>query len=218
MTTPRREFLQWAAMLGATPAFLAAAAPARPSKPSGPGDWDMSWTRRLTGRHRAVLDAPTPSEGDPILRAVVWARQHAEVFGATPRQLDRVLVLRHTGIDLAMNDAHWARFGIGREHGFLTPDGNPLPVNPVRAERPEVPQPFRSMTLEAFQRSGGIVLACHLALQAYVAPRYQTAGASPSEALEAATAELLPGIILQPSGIFAVSVAQEHGCRYVPVS
>jgi hypothetical protein len=217
MTTPRRDFLLWAAMLGTTPSLLAAAAD-RPSRRSRPGEWDLSWTRRLTGRHRAVLDAPTPSEGDPILRSVVWARQYAEVFGATPGQLDRVLVLRHTGTDLAMNDAHWARFPIGRDHGFLTADGGSLPVNPVRAERPEVPEPFRAMTLEAFQRSGGIVLACHLALQAYVAPRYAATGLDAEAALEAAVADLLPGVILQPSGIFAVSVAQEHGCRYVPVS
>lgn len=215
MTTPRREFLIWSAMLGAAPALLQAATPRPPRRP---GEWDMSWTRRLTGRYRAVLDAPTPSEGDPILRAMVWARQHAEVFGASPGQMNRVLVLRHTAIDLAMNDGYWARFPVGEAHGFLDASGRALAVNPIRAERAEVPMPFRPLTLEAFQRGGGIVLACHLALQHYVAPRYVAAGMTEAEALAAAEADLLPGIVLQPSGIFAVSVAQEHGCRYVPVS
>ena len=215
MPTHRRDFLIWSAMLGASPTVLRAM-PTRPAR--RPDEWDMSWTRRLTGRYKAVLDAPTPSEGDPILRAMVWARQHADVFGATPGQLSRVLVLRHTAIDLAMNDAYWARFPVGTAHGFLDDAGRSLPVNPIRTEREAVPMPYRPLTLEAFQRGGGIVLACHLALQHYVVPRYVAEGMTEAAALAAAEADLLPGIIPQPSGIFAVSVAQEHGCRYVPVS
>jgi hypothetical protein len=41
---------------------------------------------------------------------------------------------------------------------------------------------------------------------------------SPAAAYEAARGDVLPGITLQPSGIFAVGVAQEAGCAMVPVS
>ena len=63
-----------------------------------------------------------------------------------------------------------------------------------------------------------IVLACDLALAHYVVPRYAATGLSAAEARAAAVKDLLPGVILQPSGIFAVSAAQDVGCRFVPAS
>jgi hypothetical protein len=222
MTTPRRDFLGWlgaSALVGTAPAMLVGApAPASPSRIPAAREWDMSWVSRIRGRHRVVFDAPDLSEGDPILRAVVWGKQYQEVFGTELRNTARVLVLRHHGIHFAMNDAYWARFPVAQESGFLDATGRGLAVNPVRAPRTEVPEPFRSMTLEAFQQSGGIVLACQLALTHYVVPRYVASGLTEAAAAAAAARDVLPGVIMQPSGIFAVSVAQEADCTYVPVS
>ncbi len=222
----RREFLGWtlaSAMVGATPGVLLGAPAPRPPR-LGPytdsegNDWDMSWVSRIRGRYRAVFDAPMLSEGDPILRAVVWGRQYQELFGTELKDTARVLVLRHLGIDFAMNDSYWARFPVARENGFNDAAGQPLRVNPVRAPRTEVPEPYRNMTLEGFQASGGIVLGCQLALLHYVVPRYVATGLSQEAAVAEATRNLLPGVIMQPSGILAVSVAQEADCVYVPVS
>ena len=223
MSTARRDFLGWigaTAIAGSAPAMLVGAPVPRPLSPlaAQPNGWDMSWVSRIRGRYRAVFDAPALSEGDPILRAVVWGKQYQEVFGTELRNTARVLVLRHLGIDFAMNDSYWARFPVARENGFKDAAGQPLRVNPVRAPRTEVPEPYRSMTLEAFQESGGIVLACQLALLHYVVPRYVAAGLSQAEAVAEAQRNVLPGVIMQPSGIFAVSVAQDAECRYVPVS
>lgn len=222
MSTPRREFLGLlgaGALATATPAIVVGARPRHPhSTPDAQGEWDLSWTERLTARYRVVFDAPDLSEGDPILRAMVWGRQYQEAFGVEPERTARVLVLRHHAIHFAMRDDYWARFPVAAETGFVDGDGKPLQVNPIRAARADVPEPFRDLTLEAFQQSGGIVLACQLALTHYVAARYQATGLGAVEAAEAARVGVLPGILLQPSGIFAVSVAQDFGCRYVPVS
>lgn len=225
MTTPRRDFLGWmgaTALAGTAPALMIGAPlPIRrgaSDAPHTPTDWDMSWVRRLDGQRKLVFDAPDLAEGDPLLRAHVIARQYRDVFGTPVERQSRVLILRHLAIHFAMNDAYWARFEIGKETGFVDAAGAGLRVNPVRAARAEVPEPFRQLTLEAYQRSGGIVLACHLALQHYVAPRYAAAGLSSEAALEAALADMLPGIVMQPSGVFAVAVAQDAGCAYVPVS
>ena len=229
MSTPRRDFLGWigaSAIAGSAPAMVLGAPPigASPLTPhrrlphASSNGWDMSWVSRIRGRYRAVFDAPQLSEGDPILRAVVWGRQYQEVFGTELRNTARVLVLRHHGIHFAMNDSYWARFPVARENGFVDAAGQPLKVNPVRAPRAEVPEPFRGMTLEAFQESGGIVLACQLALNHYVVANYVSAGMSQEAAMAEAKRNVLPGVIMQPSGIFAVSVAQEADCVYVPVS
>ena len=221
MSNNRRQFLGWAGATAAalaSPSILSATERSRGASMSSAADWDMSWVKGLKGERKAVFDAPAPSEGDPILRSVVWGKQVNEVFGTPLERTSRVLVLRHHGIELAMNDAYWARFPVGSDYGFTNADGTSLPLNPVRAPRDEVPMPYRMMTLEAFQQSGGVVLACQLALQAYVAPRFASTGMSEETAMKAAQDAMLPGIVPQPSGIFAVSVAQDAGCSYVPVS
>lgn len=221
--TPRREFLGWlgaSALVGATPSLLVGAELPATSHRRGrnASDWDLSWTDRIRGRHRVVFDAPELAEGDPILRAVVWGSQYQEIYGVEPGSTSRVLVLRHNGIQFAMNDSYWSRFPIGKETGFLAAGGRGVSVNPILRARADTPAEMRQMTLEAFQASGGMVLACHLALVHYVVPRYVAAGVPREAALEAALADVVPGITMQPSGIFALSVAQDEGCRYVPAS
>lgn len=216
MTTPRRDFL---GLLGAA-ALLGGVTPDAHAATAAPtlGPWDMSWRTRLTGTHRAVFDAPEVSEGDPVLRAVIWAKQMTEVFGTKSSAMSRVLVMRHNGIELAMGDSYWAAFDAGARHGFKDAAGAPLKINPVRAPRAEVPEPFRDLTLERFVAEGGIMLACDVALRFYVVPRYVATGLSEAAAYAAAVRAMVPGVILQPSGIFALSVAQEAGANFIPAS
>lgn len=220
MNTPRRDFLGWvgaSALIATTPAALSAD-PLDRAVPRSDADWDMSWTGRLKGKHKLVLDAPEPEGGVPILRANFLGAQYAEVYGGAATDIARVLVLRHNAIHLAMNDAFWGRFKIGEKSGYKDGDGKGHTTNPVRATLAGFPAPYNGMTLEAFQKSGGIVLACDLALRFQVAPNHASTGLSADEAYAAAKADMLPGVILQPSGIFAVAVAQEHGCQFVPAS
>jgi len=215
--TSRRDFF---GLMGAGAALpvLHSTLDASPSLTPVSADWDLSWTRRLTGKHKLVLDAPDLEHGVPLVRANVIGLQYVEVLGVTMRDVSRVLVLRHHAIHFAMNDAYWARFKVGAETEFTSPDGAALPFNPVRIPRDIFPEAFRPLMLEPFQQSGGIVLACNLALQHLVVPKYVAAGLAAPAAYEAAKADLLPGITLQPSGIFAVGVAQEAGCSLVPAS
>ncbi|MEO5826832.1 MAG: hypothetical protein ABIR59_13160 [Gemmatimonadales bacterium] len=224
MSTPRRDFLaalSGAAILGSLPSSLSAdptgtiddAPPV-----GGRSDWDMSWMKRLTGKYKVVFDASDLEGGFPIVRANAVGMQYADVFGVPLSQVSRVLVIRHAAIHFAMNDAYWARFKVGAETKFKGADGKSLTINPVRIPHTGMPEPFRPLMLQPFQAGGGEVLACALALQHSVVPKYVEAGMSAEAALAAAKADMLPGIILQPSGVFAVSVAQDAGCSFVPAS
>jgi hypothetical protein len=215
--TTRRNFLGIVGAGAALPT-LHAALGADDRFVSASADWDMSWVQQLTGKHKLVLDAPELERGVPIVRANVIGAQYVEVFGGELSDVSRILVLRHHAIHFAMNDAYWATHQVGAEIGFTGPDGAAIAFNPVRIPREMFPEAFRPLMLEPFQRSGGIVLACDLALRRLVVPKYTSAGMSPAAAYEAARGDVLPGITLQPSGIFAVGVAQEAGCAMVPVS
>lgn len=222
MITPRRDFLGWvgaAAVLGTTPSLLSAQpATDAPLTPRSL-DWDLSWVDRLTGKHRAVFDAPEISQGLPIVRASLWGKQYAEVYGTKPADTNAVLVLRHNGIAMAMDDDYWSRFAIAKAADMKTPSGGYVMVNPVRKAWQETPEPWRNFNLEQFRADGGIVLGCNLAFTLEVVPKYQEAmKLSADEATKLAKTHLLPGVTLQPSGFFAVSRAQEAGCQFIPAS
>lgn len=214
--TTRRSFL---GILGAG-AALPTLAPSLLQADTGPtpvsADWDMSWVEKLTGSHRAVFDAPEISEGLPVVRACLWGAQYAEVYNTIPEDTNCVLVLRHHAISLAFDDSYWAKFPkVGQDAGL----GDAVARNPVRTAFPDVPEPWRSLNLEAFRASGGIILACNLAFNLMAVPMYQEAdGSSPEEATAEARKHLLPGVTLMPSGFFSVSRAQEAGCQFVPAS
>jgi len=218
--TPRRRFLRWlgaSSVLAASTSFVSSA-DAQAAKPVD-DKWDMSWTDRLPGKFKAVFDSPSVSEGDGLFRACVWRDQHKAVYGTPRNEASAVLVLRHAAIDLVMNDAYWNRFEIGKELKLKDARNKKwTKMNPLRSAVPEATGPFKEYNLTDFMASGGIVLACNIAFRSNVA-RYQTADKlSAADATKVAKENLIPGIILQPSGIFAALRAQEIGCNYVLAS
>jgi hypothetical protein len=225
MSTPRRDFLGW---LGASTVLAAAGSPLRATpRPATPGpalpvssDWDMSWVDRLKGKHRAVFDSPAVSEGDALFRAVMWRNQNKEVYGTDPADMSAVIVIRHVAIPLAMNDAYWEKYRIGKDVKLKDPKTNKwTTVNPIRVTPPDTPPRWADFSLERFMAQGGTVLACNLAFGEVVSRvRKEEKLKTRDEAVARAKEMLIPGIILQPSGVFAVLRAQEAGCSYIMAS
>ena len=184
-------------------------------------EWDLSWVNRLTGRYRAIFDVPEIDSGYGVWRASIWGKQYQEVLGAKPNELSAVLVLRHTGIQLAMQQSYWDSYAIGKEKKVLHPvtqqgtDRNPALL---ASSRNEVPAMFDDVALDRFIARGGIVLACNLALQDVVEAIQKKENATESDARKQAIAFLVPGVILQPSGVFAALHAQDAGCKYIRAS
>ena len=95
-------------------------------------------------------------------------------------------------------------------------------MNPalLSSKRPddELPPMFDDFALDKFIARGGIALGCSLALDVCsrtIAERDKISG---DAARKKAESFLLPGVVIQPSGIFAVIRAQEAGCAYVRAS
>jgi hypothetical protein len=225
MSTPRRDFLGW---LGASTVLAATGNPLHASPVRTPQTapqpvstaWDMGWVERLTGKYRAVFDSPAVSEGDALFRAVLWRDQHKEVYGTPLSDLNAVIVIRHTAIPLAMNDAYWERYRIGKEVKLKDPATKKWTViNPIRVTAPGTPAKWTDYSLERFMAQGGTVLACNLAFGEVVhRVRTEEKLKTRDEAVARAKEMLIPGIVLQPSGIFAALKAQEAGCNYIMAS
>ena len=69
--------------------------------------------------------------------------------------------------------------------------------------------------LDALIGRGVTVLCCNLALMRFAGQLAKEANISQDEARAQVAASVVPGVIRQPSGIFAVSRAQEAGCHFI---
>ena len=232
MQTSRRHFVgrvaagaaASAAALGALPRSLEAMSSAlapSPAPASGASGWDVTWARRLTGKHRGVFDVPEVESGYGVWRATIWARQYQAVLGAAPSSISTALVLRHNGIALAMQQEFWDRYGVGKAKGVTHPlTLQPTDRNPalLSAKAGDLPEQFAGVSLPEFLARGGVALACDLAFQDCVSLVQATDKLDPAAARERALAALVPGVIMQPSGVFAVMLAQDSGCSYIRAS
>lgn len=211
----RREFLAYAtsslpalAMTGVIP--FAGAAP-------GADAWDLKWPARLTGTRKAVFDVAEIDSGFGVFRAAVWAGQRVELLGSAPTDVSPVVVLRSHAVVLALQQSFWNRYSVGRLRRVTHPVSlKETARNPALMDATDgIPAPLANATLPKQLSRGVTVLACNLALQSWIDAVAETEKLSEAEARKQVVSALVPGVILQPSGVLATILAQEHGCAYI---
>jgi hypothetical protein len=220
----RRKFLGSVAALSATGAFLPSALGAETPGPEPvSADWDVSWRNRIVGSFRAVFDNPIVNEGVGLWRAGDWKRNVMEVYGDEAKDASTVLVIRHEAIPMIMNHAFWERHEIGVEHKLNDRNGSPVKYNPYLAREGAAGEAGGGRrgggTIDSFLESGGIVLACNYAFgRSVVGKEARKAGIDQAAAREVVLKQVIPGVIIQPSGFFAVIEAQRSGCHFFPAA
>ncbi|HEU4643232.1 MAG TPA: hypothetical protein VFS44_12330 [Gemmatimonadaceae bacterium] len=246
-TSPRRGFLGQllggaaAAALGAmSGAPLAAQSPARPTAsprgdtlppsptprdgdtffPEPRGGWDMSWTEKITGRHRQVFDAPEVAEGTALHQARMFLAGYEEVYGAKGADVNAVLVFRHRAVPVVLDDAMWAKYPVlARRSGKLKDPttGKSARRNPFLGAKPgdKYALVWPDGGLDTLIGKGAIVLVCNVALMALAGVIAKDTKQTQSAVADELKGALVPGVIRMPSGVFAVTRAEEAGCHYI---
>jgi hypothetical protein len=226
MTTNRREFLgtlSASAMLGTLPlseirfADVLAAEESQQARE----EFDMSWTAKVAGKkHKACFDCAEIEGGTGPLRASLWENQYVSTLGADRADIMTVMVLRHNAAVLGLTQEMWDKYGIGAQKGvknFMTDketDRNPVLMTAADG----VPANIEAMLLKPFLSRGGIVLVCGVALRNWSGTIATKDGVSRDEAYKRTVAGLVPGAVVQPSGVFAAVRAGQEGCSYVRAS
>lgn len=237
MTTPRREFLRHAGIGAAAFAALPSIAHAEPSlrdwsreradllrefdawddsqPPAAPQQqWDTSWVARITGKHRAMFDVPEVQGGVGVFRAAIWGRQYTDVLKLQPADLSTVVVLRHGGIPLVMTNEFWSTYEVGKRMKIKDDNGKTQKLSPVLPD-PSATGPGSPYTLDKLIAAGAVALGCNMAFRSIVSLVEKQDKLKPAEARTKALSMVIPGVILQPSGIFANVMAEEAGCHFV---
>jgi hypothetical protein len=228
MTVPRRTFFKQASLGAAALTGLPVVAGAAPAPSAGGAldeleafevqppqaeTWDITWTKRVTGKHKALFDVPEVAGGVGVSRAAIWGRQYMDTLKVAASDLTTVLSIRHAGVFLLMMQSYWETYEVGKARKLNKEDGSVMQYNPV------LPAPGApgggSMMLDEQIRNGAIVLGCNLAFRAVVSLVEKKDGLSNAQAREKAKSFILPGVIMQPSGIFANVLAQEAGCVFI---
>jgi hypothetical protein len=234
--TARREFLGQLAASAIVLAGTACAAPAATMqtapppatnpepRPPEPTHWDDSWFARLTAKHKAVFDSPEVEDGVAIEHAVLFLSGMKAAIGAGHGDAQAVIVIRHAGVVLAFNDAIWSKYELGKErkvkdestgkwavrNPFALPTPRQAGDQPPRPNSPDRP----ATNLAWFAENGHVLLACDLATRGMSFILAKKAKTDQHAVYQELKANLVPGVILQPSGIYAVHRAQEAGCTF----
>lgn len=213
--TERRQFLQGAASRVA--ALALSGMDQNHGARTVSDEWDLAWTERVTGKHRAVFDVADVESGFGVFRAAVWAGQCVDVLGAPAAEVSPVIVLRAHAVVLALQQSFWDRYQVGRLRRVTHPVTlKDTARNPVLMDAGDgLPPALVNATLPMQRGRGAIVLACNLALQAWVDAVAERERAPAEEARKQTLAALVPGVILQPSGVLAAVLAQDRGCAYI---
>jgi hypothetical protein len=222
-----RQLLAGGAALGGVPAFAQAAVSGNSEEWSTLGDqppattYDTSWTSKLTGKYKAVFDVPEISEGSGVWRAGLWVNHYTDVLKAQPSDLSSVVVIRHAAIPLIMSHEFWEMYDIAKANKTTHPmTGKKTRRNPVlmTAADDALPATFAKLTLQEQIARGAVVLACGMAFSAMTQTVVKKDKLTPAEAKTKAMTMVVPGVIMQPNGIFGVTLAQHHGCVFVAAS
>lgn len=233
MTNPpanRRQFLT--AVAGTTAAAAAAVAAtgfsARelfaqgrtfPEYPTPQGGWDLSWADKVEKtKHRMLFDMPEMSDGLAFTNTLTWIRGYSDVYKTADSEMGGVVVIRHQAIAAAVNDDLWNRLKIGERSKLKDPtSGESALRNPFT--KIQSTDKFAAILadggIDTLIARGVTVLCCNLALMRFAGQLAKEANISQDEARAQVAASVLPGVIRQPSGIFAVARAQEAGCHFI---
>ncbi len=196
-------------MTGFGPVRLAAEGH-EPEGPAGNADPLEDWFNRINGKHRMLFDAPGANGGFPA----VWPRIYMNTMNATYHATDAdesvVVVFRHMGAPLALNDAMWAKYPFGAQLG-INENGKPATRN-IYATITNLPIP--GIGVVELLKSGVLIGVCNMALAVMAGQLAQKTGGNADTIHGELVANIFPGVQVVPSGVMAVGRCQEKGCNY----
>jgi hypothetical protein len=167
------------------------------------------WPGKLKGHHRQVVDAYNPNAGHPL--------EFAYTFVATsepPGTATSVVVLRALAVPIALGSAMWEKYKIGESLKIIDPETKaPAVKNPFLHPKPGVMH-VDDAAVDRLLAAGAVFGVCNVALHGMSKALASNAGVSADDAAKEWAANVVPGIMIIPSGVWGLNRAQEAGCTY----
>ena len=217
-TTDRRGFVGAVAALGVGVALGAETGAPRLLGAQQPAS--DAWLDRLKGKHRQLFDVPEP-EGGTVLRHVRnYFEAWRNAFGVGESDVSVVVALYARTTPLGLQDAMWEKYQLGAALSITDPTTNaplirnwfahPKPGDPVADGEPET-------SMETLQRRGVVFALCNNALTRWAARLAKSGlgGGTAADVHADLVAHALPGVVIVPDVLVAMTKAHERGFAYV---
>lgn len=210
--TKRRDFL--AKLSVAAAAMTIDADELRAAATAHGSPWDTSWIDKLAmAQYRVVFNGSEIADGAALDMASTFLDHFHEVHGTADKQTRPVIVFRRLGTTMGFNDPMWDKYSLGDDKTIDSATGAPTKRNIFWKA---AAGGDASTKIETLMGRGLIVLVCNIATNnvgSRIATRLHL---DVEEVRKDLKANLVPGGILVPSGIFALIRAQNAGCAYMP--
>ena len=173
------------------------------------------WFEKIKGSHRVVYDGSTPHDGFAILWNWAFYLSNNQT-GSEDSDVTAMTVLRHSAIPFALESKLWEKYKLGEFFG----------INDKTTEKPSLRNPYYDpqdgdfplpiiQGIKDLQSRGAMFCVCDLALGVYSGAKAQQLGVDAGALYEEWKSNVLPGIQIVPSGVWALGRAQENGCGYI---
>lgn len=207
----RRRFLAQlsgglAAMAGVSAPLAAQQVSAALSDP----DHD-AWMQRAQGEHKALFHATSPGDGAPMLMAMNYLDVYGSAYGAQPGHVSAVIGVHGTALPIALNDGAWDRYELGRRINVTDPDTK----EPARRNVFAVGGPY---SIDTMISRGVILLVCNMALNLTASSIARARSLVAADVYNDLKSSVIPGGIVVPALVIAISRAQEKGFTYIRAS
>lgn len=221
--TPRRGFI--ARVLAGSAALVAAGSTARALNAADVLDrrtvaTSSDWMDELTAPHRTVFDTAAHKNGKPLAQAKNYLDAWRDAFKVPENDINLVIGVHSEAIPFVLNDALWTRFKIGEQYE-VTDGGTKSPATlnsftTSHASSAGLVTP--EQTVEALQKRGVRFLICTNTI-AGATRKLAAAGLGTVEEIKPAIiAGLLPGVIIVPAMVVALTQLQERGVKYTKIA
>jgi hypothetical protein len=168
-----------------------------------PAAWDDSWTNRL-GKYRTVFDTSELEQEPGAYQVIPIMDNYKEALNATDADMGFVLVIRHAAMALAVKDAMWDKYNLGADMKQQDRQANgPYKRNPLTS------------TIADCQKRGVVILGCNVAMNGFANRTARKVGGDAKAIRNELFDNLHDGMIMQPTGLYALARAQNAGCGYM---
>ena len=176
---------------------------------------DEPWLKALAGKkHKQVFDGANINQGFPLMFASAYMGTMAAAYKLAPTDVGAIVVARHFGMPMLLNDAMWAKYQIGKMVGVMDPVTNAPSTRNLFYKSKAGDMMNTAASIDKLQAAGAVLGACNVAMTVMSGMAAAQMNMKAEDAYAEWKAGLLPGAYLMPSGVLAVGRAQEAGCTY----
>lgn len=207
----RRRFLAQlsgglAAMAGVSAPLAAQQVSAALSDP----DHD-AWMQRASGEHRVLFHATGPGDGAPMLMAMNYLDVYASAYNASREHVSVVIGVHGSALPIGLNDGAWDRYELGRRINVNDPDTK----EPAKRNVFAVGGPI---SIDTAMARGIVLLVCNVALTMTAGSIARARSLVAADVYNDLKSSVLPGAVVVPGLVVAISRAQEKGFTYIRAS